>query len=50
MKKLKPQVPIVLYSGRTPDTMRNVDVFINKDESTASFLSIVGDVIARFCS
>src|SRR5439155_883164 len=31
MKKIKRDVPIILYSGKPPKTMRNVDGFINKD-------------------
>src|SRR5437867_9028709 len=28
MKKMKPHVPVVLYSGQVPDAMANVDCFI----------------------
>ena len=49
MKKMKPHVPVVLYSGQVPDEMENVDCFISKGESVASFLSIVSGLIKRYC-
>jgi two-component SAPR family response regulator len=48
MKKIKPDVPIVLYSGRLPPTLQNIDVFINKDEPTSDFLRIVRDLLRRY--
>ena len=45
MKKIKRKVPIILYSGKPPESMRNVDGFINKDESMPRFLSLVGDFV-----
>lgn len=50
MKKIKPDVPIILYSGIMPDRLDNIDVYIHKDESAASFLRVVQEVIERFCS
>lgn len=50
MKKIKPDVPIILYSGTAPDTLHGADVFINKDESVMTFLRIVGEVVERYCS
>src|SRR5438067_978953 len=32
LKKIKPTVPILLHSGAHPETMTNVDVFMNKGE------------------
>lgn len=49
MKAVKPDVPIVLYSGSPPDTMRGIDCFINKGESTTEFLSIIQDLVKRYC-
>jgi len=49
MKAIKPDVPIVLYSGNPPDTMRGVDCFINKNESRTQFLAIISDLIHRYC-
>jgi len=48
MKKIKRKVPIILYSGKPPVSMRNVDGFINKDESVPRFLSLVGDFVKRY--
>ena len=49
LKKLKAHVPVVLYSGQVPDAMENVDCFISKDETVASFLSIIGGLVKRYC-
>jgi CheY-like chemotaxis protein len=49
MKKMKPRVPVVLYSGQVPDAMGNVDCFISKDESVTSFLSIISSLVKRYC-
>jgi CheY-like chemotaxis protein len=48
MKKLKPHVPFVLYSGQAPDAMGNVDCFISKGESVATFLSIISSLVKRY--
>ena len=48
IKKIKPDVPIVLYSGRSPDSRENVDCFINKAESVPQFLAIVRDLVNRY--
>ena len=48
IKKIKPDVPIVLYSGRSPDSLENVDCFINKGESVPQFLAIVRDLVNRY--
>ncbi len=50
MKKLKPEVPIILFSGSNPESLDGVDVYINKGEPTPKFLSILEDVIERFWS
>ena len=47
MKKLKPYVPIILFSGRLPERLDAVDVYINKGEPTAEFLRIVRDIVER---
>ena len=49
-KKLKPDVPIILFSGSVPKHFDNVDVYINKGEPTAEFLRIVRNIVERFCS
>jgi CheY-like chemotaxis protein len=50
MKEIRPDVPVVIHSGSNPDSMKNVDVFINKDVPTAKFLAIIRDVFHRYCS
>lgn len=50
MKHIKPDVPVVLYSGKQPDALENVDVFINKDVSTQDSLVLVRDVVKRYSS
>jgi CheY-like chemotaxis protein len=49
MKAIKPDVPIVLYSGNPPHTMRGIDCFVNKGEPVGEFLSIINDLIKRYC-
>jgi DNA-binding NtrC family response regulator len=50
MKKIKPDVPIILYSGTVPDELLGADVFISKGESVHTFLRIVGEVVERYRS
>jgi CheY-like chemotaxis protein len=50
MKKIKPDVPIILFSGSSPEILDGVDVYISKGEPTAKFLGIVRDVVERYCS
>jgi len=50
MKKIKPDVPIILFSGSMPERLASVDVYVNKGEPTSTFLNIVREVIRRFCS
>jgi len=47
LKAIKPHVPFVLYSGMVPDVMGDADCFISKDETVASFLSIIKSLIRR---
>jgi CheY-like chemotaxis protein len=47
MKRIKPDVPIVLYSDKQPDKLESVDVFINKDVSTHEFLGLVRGIVKR---
>jgi len=49
MKKIKPGVPIISFSGTLPERLEGVDVYINKGEPTAEFLRIVREVVERFC-
>jgi CheY-like chemotaxis protein len=50
MKDIKPDVPVILFSGTAPSGLQNVDVYINKGEPTATFLRIVREVIQRYWS
>jgi hypothetical protein len=50
MKKIKPDVPIILFSGSMPDHLAGADVYVNKGEPTAKFLGIVREVVQRYCS
>ena len=45
MKKIKPDVPIILFSNTVPQHFDGVDVYVNKGEPTAEFLRIVRYVI-----
>jgi DNA-binding NtrC family response regulator len=49
MKKIKPEVPILLYSGTAPETMQHIDGFINKSETVAKFLRMIRDFVGRYC-
>ena len=48
MKKIKPDVPIILFSGTVPQSLNAVDVYVNKGEPTAKFLGIVRAVVQRY--
>lgn len=50
MKKVKPNVPIILFSGTVPQSLNAVDVYVNKGEPTATFLGIVRAVVQRYRS
>ena len=45
MKKIKPDVPIILFSRTVPQHFDGVDVYVNKGEPTAEFLRVVRYVI-----
>jgi CheY-like chemotaxis protein len=49
MKKIKPDVPIILFSGTVPERLQNIDVYMNKGEPLADFLKIVHSVVDRYC-
>ena len=48
MKEIKRDVPIIVYSGRVPETLQHVDGFINKDEPMANFLALIHDFVKRY--
>lgn len=45
MKKVKPEVPVVLYCGHLPDSLAHVDGFINNEESRPNFLALIAGFI-----
>src|SRR5207245_2782392 len=47
MKRIKPHVPVLLYSGAAPEMMGNVDCFIQKDVSVERFLATIRDLVRR---
>lgn len=50
IKNLKPDVPIILFSGTIPKSLLAIDVYVNKGEPTAKFLGIVRAVVQRYHS
>jgi len=48
LKKVKPDVPVVLYSGRSPESLQNVDCFIAKSEPVPQFLAMIRDLVNRY--
>ena len=48
LKKVKPDVPVVLYSGRSPESLQNVDCFIAKSEPVPQFLVMIRDLVNRY--
>jgi CheY-like chemotaxis protein len=50
IKRIKPHIPVVIYSGAPPPTMKDVDCFILKDEPVTQFLAIIRDLLSRFNS
>jgi DNA-binding NtrC family response regulator len=50
MKRIKPDVPVILFSGTLPENLNGVDVYVNKGEPLSEFLRILGEVVERFCA
>ncbi len=48
IKAMKPTVPLVMYSGIPPASMRNLDGFINKGEPVQALLAFIRDLVHRF--
>jgi CheY-like chemotaxis protein len=48
IKKFRPDVPIILFSGTVPEHFHSVDVFINKGQPTTEFLRVVRSVVDRY--
>jgi CheY-like chemotaxis protein len=45
MKRIKPEVPVVLYCGKLPDSLAHVDGFINNEESRPNFLTLIAGFV-----
>src|ERR1700756_4498336 len=41
IKKIKPHVPILIYSGTTPEHLGDVDCFLSKTEPVEKFLAMI---------
>ncbi|PYV49680.1 MAG: hypothetical protein DMG92_10265 [Acidobacteria bacterium] len=50
MKKIKPDVPVIVFSGATPTKLDGVDIYVNKNEPTTEFLRILREVVERYRS
>ena len=50
LKKIKPDVPIIMYSGTLPNTLEPMNVYINKGEPTEVFIGLVREIVKRYCS
>ena len=48
MKRIKPEVPVVLYCGKLPDSLAHVDGFINNEESRPNFLTLIAGFIRTY--
>ena len=48
MKEIKRDVPIIVYSGTVPESLCNVDGFINKNEPVSDFLSLIHNFVKRY--
>ena len=48
MKRIKPEVPVVLYCGSLPDSLAHVDGFINNEESRPNFLALIAGFIRSY--
>lgn len=48
MKQIKRDVPIIVYSGNVPESLKHVDGFINKSEPMPNFLSLIHEFVKRY--
>jgi len=48
MKEIKRDVPIIVYSGKVPESLRYVDGFIHRNEPVSDFLSLIHDFVKRY--
>lgn len=47
IRKIKPHVPIMLYSATVPEHLDNADCFLSKTEPVERFLAMVRDLVSR---
>jgi len=50
LKQIKPDVPVFLYSGRSPESMQNIDAFLHKGERVSRFLAMIRSLVDRYCA
>jgi DNA-binding NtrC family response regulator len=48
IKKIKPHVPILIYSGTTPEHLGESDCFMSKTEPVETFLAMIGNLVNRY--
>jgi CheY-like chemotaxis protein len=46
--KINPHIPILIYSGTTPEHLGEADCFMSKTEPTTAFLAMIGDLVNRY--
>jgi DNA-binding NarL/FixJ family response regulator len=49
IKKIRPHVPILIYSGATPEHLGEADCFLTKTEPVETFLAMIHDLVNRYC-
>lgn len=50
IKAIKRTVPVVMHSGHSPVSMRNIDGFIDKGEPPATLVDFIAELVRRFWS
>lgn len=50
LKQIKPEVPVLLYSGNSPGSMRHIDAFLHKGEPVSRFLGMIRSLVDRYCA
>ena len=48
IKRLKPNLPVILHSAATPSSLRHLDGFIHKGEPVSTLLAFIRNMIHRF--
>lgn len=47
MRKIKPSIPIMLYSGVMPEHLEDINCFLSKTEPIEEFLAMVSSLLSR---